>query len=91
VWHHTLLIGRAFFVLTILAIMEQLNAASVLPAGPNFVEHVRALSGWIREVVMHGVLHGAASALDATHLRSDTDLCVVEPGFPPELLVQRAS
>jgi hypothetical protein len=71
--------------------MEQLNAASVLPAGPNFLEHVRALPAWIREVVMHGVLHGAASALATAHLCSDTDLCVVEPGFPPELLVQRAS
>jgi hypothetical protein len=71
--------------------MEQLNAASVLPAGPNFLEHIRALPTWIREVVMHGVLHGAASALDAAHLRSDTDLCVLEPGFSSELMVQRAS
>jgi hypothetical protein len=47
VWHHILLIGRAFFVLALSAIMEQLNAMSVLPTGPNFLEHVRALSAQI--------------------------------------------
>jgi hypothetical protein len=40
---------------------------------------------------MHGIRHGAMSALAATHLCSDADLCVVEPGFLPELPVQRAS
>jgi hypothetical protein len=47
VWHRILLIGWAFFVLALSAIMEQLNVASVLPAGPNFLEHVRALSAQI--------------------------------------------
>ena len=71
--------------------MEQLNAASVLPAGLNFLEHIHALSAWIQEVVMHGVHHGATAAQVASHLRSDVDLHAVEPWFPPELLVQRAS
>ena len=71
--------------------MEQLNAASVLPAGPNFLERVRALPVQIWEVLTHGVRHRAASALAAAHLRSDADLHEVEPGFPPELPVQRAS
>ena len=71
--------------------MEQLNTASVLPVGPNFLEHIRALPARIREVVTHGVRHGAASALAATHLRSEADLRAVEPGFPPEQPVQRAS
>ena len=90
-WHHILLIGRVFFVLAILAVMEQLNAMFVLSAGPNFLEHVRALPAWIREVVTHGVHHGAASALAAAHLHLDADLRAVEPWFPPELPVQRAS
>ena len=66
--------------------MEQLNAAPVLLAGPNFLEHVHALSTWIREVVMHGVRHGATLALAVAHLRSDANLRAVEPGFPPKLL-----
>ena len=71
--------------------MEQLNATSMLPAGPNFLEHVHALPAWIREVVMHSVHHGAASALATAHLLSHMDLRAVEPEFPPELPVQRAS
>ena len=71
--------------------MEQLNAMFVLPAVPNFLEHVRALSAWIREVVMHGVHHRAASALATAQLHSYVDLHAVEPGFSPELPVQRAS
>ena len=67
--------------------MEQLNAMSVLPAGPNFLEHVRALPARIREVVTHGVRHGAVSALATAHLCSDMDLRAVEPGFPPKLPV----
>ena len=67
-WHCILLIGRVFFILGLLAIMEQLNAASVLPMGPDFLEHVRALPAWIPEVVTHGVRHGAVLALDAAHL-----------------------
>ena len=69
------------------AIMEQLKAMFVLPAGPNFLEHIHALPVWIQEVVTHGVHHGAALALAATHLRLDADLHAVEPGFLPELLV----
>ena len=46
-WHRILLIGRVFFVLALLAVMEQLNVVSVLPVGPNFLEHVRALPVWI--------------------------------------------
>ena len=80
-----------FLVLALSAVMEQLNAASVLPVGPNFLEPVRALPAWIQEVVTHGLCHGAMSALAAAHLRSDVDLRAVEPGFPPELPVQRAS
>ena len=71
--------------------MEQVNVAFVLPVGPNFLEHVCALSAWIREVVMHGIHHGAMSALATTHLYSDANLRAVEPGFLPELPVQRAS
>ena len=65
--------------------MEQLNATSVLPAGPNFHEHIRALPAWIRKIVTHGVCHGAALALAAAHVHSDIDLHAVEPGFPLEL------
>ena len=75
-----------FFILALLAVMEQLNATPVLLAGPNFLEHVHALSTWIREVVMHGVRHGDTSALAVAHLRSDANLRAVELG-PPELLV----
>ena len=71
--------------------MEQLNSMSVLPVGPNFLEHVHALSTRIRKIVMHGIHHRAASALAVAHLRSDVDLRAVEPGFPLELQVQRAS
>ena len=71
--------------------MEQLNAAPVLPAGLNFLEHVCALPARIQEVVTHGVRHGAASSLAATHLHSEANLRAVEPRFPPELPVQRAS
>ena len=71
--------------------MEQLNAAFVLPVGPNFLEHVHALPMQIWEVVMHGLHHRAASALAASHLHSDMNLRAVEPGFLPELSVQRAS
>ena len=90
-WHHILLIGRVFFVLALSAVMEQLNAASVLPAGPNFLDRVHALSVRIREVVMHGLCHGATSGLATTHLHLDVDLHAVEPWFPPEVPVQRAS
>ena len=90
-WRRILLIGRVFFVLALLAVMEQLSTTSVLLVGSNFFEHVHALPTQIREVVMHGVHHRAASALAATHLRSDVDLRAVEPGFPPELPIQRAS
>ena len=90
-WNRILLIGRVFFVLALLAIMEQLNTASMLPVGPNFLERVRVLPAWIWEVVMHGLRHGAASALATAHLHSDVDLLAVEPWFPPELPVQRAS
>ena len=86
-----LLISRVFFILALSAIMEQLNAAFVLPAGPYFLEHVHALPARIQEVVTHGVRHGAASALATTHLRSDVDLRAVELGFSPELPVQRGS
>jgi Ca2+/H+ antiporter len=58
--------------------MEQLNTVSVLPVGPNFLEHVRALQSWIREVVTYGVCLGAASALAIAYLRSDADLCAME-------------
>jgi len=88
---HILLIGRVFFVLALSTIMEQLNAASVLLVGPNFLERIRTLPAWIREVVTHGVHHGAMSALAAYYLHSDTDLRVVERGFLQELRVQRAS
>ena len=71
--------------------MEQLNAASVLLAGANFLERVHALLAWIQEVVTHDIHHGATSALATTHLCSDVDLRAVEPRFPPELPVQRAS
>ena len=71
--------------------MEQLNVASVLPVGPNFLEHVRALPVRIWEVVTHGVCHRAMSALATVHLCSDTDLRAVVRWFPPELPVQRAS
>ena len=60
--------------------MEQLNVASVLPTGPNFLEHVRALSTQIPKVVMHGIHHGATSALATAHLCLDMDLRVVELG-----------
>jgi hypothetical protein len=80
-----------FLILALSAVMEQLNDASVPPAGPNFLERIRALPARIRVAVMHGFRHGATSALAAAHLRSDTDLRAVEPGFPPKLSVQRAS
>ena len=90
-WHRILLIGRVFFILALSAIMEKLNAASMLPVGPNFLEHVHALPARTQEVVTHGVRHGAASTLATAHLHLDTDLRAVEPGFPLELQVQRAS
>ena len=71
--------------------MEQLNVASVLSAGPNFLERICALPTWIQEVVMQGLRHGAAFALAAAHLHLDIDLGAVEPGFLSELPVQRAS
>ena len=55
-----------FLVLALSAIMEQLNAVSVLSTGPNFLERVCALPTWIQEVVTHGVRHGAALALATT-------------------------
>ena len=36
-----------FLVLALSAVMEQLNAVSVLLAGPNFLGRVRALPAWI--------------------------------------------
>ena len=36
-----------FLVLALSAVMEQLNAVSVLPMGPNFLERVHALPTWI--------------------------------------------
>ena len=90
-WRRILLIGRVFFILALLAVMEQLSTTFVLLVGSNFFEHVHALPTRIREVVMHGVHHRAVSALAATHLRSDVDLHAVERGFSPELPVQRAS
>ena len=71
--------------------MEQLNAASVLPAGMNFLEHIHALPAWIQEVVTHGLRHGDVSILATAHLHLDVDLRAVEPVFPPDLLVQRDS
>ena len=71
--------------------MEQLNAASMLPVGLNFLEHVYALPMQIQEVVMHGLHHWAMSALATSHLCSDMDLRAVEPVYPPKLPVQRAS
>ena len=64
--------------------MEQLNAVSVLLAGSNFLERVRALPAWIWEIVMHGVRDGATLALATTHLCLDVDLSAVEPWFPLE-------
>ena len=81
----------SFLILALLTIMVQLNAASVLLAGPNALERFHALLAWIREVVTHGIRHGATSALAATHLRLDANLRAVESGFPLELPVQRAS
>jgi hypothetical protein len=81
----------SFLILDLSTVMEQLNAMSLLPVGPIFLERVRALPMLIREVVMHGFRHRFASALAATHLHSDADLRVVEPGFLLELPVQRAS
>ena len=80
-----------FLVLALSAVKEQLNATSTLPAWPNFLDRVRALPARIQEVVTHGLRHGAASTLATAHLRSDVDLRAVEPGFLPELPVQRAS
>jgi len=67
--------------------MAQLNATSMLPAGPNFLERFSAVPVRIWELVTHGLRHGAASALATAHLRLDADLRAVEPGFPPELPV----
>ena len=80
-----------FLPLALSAIVEKLNAAFVLLVGPNFLERVCALPVRIREVVTHGLHHRAASAPATAHLRSDADLRAVEPGFPLELPVQRAS
>ena len=52
-----------FLVLALSVVMEQLNAASVLPVGPNFLERVCAQPTRIQEVVTHGLRHGATSAL----------------------------
>ena len=71
--------------------MEQFNAVSVLPVGPNFHERIHALPARIQEVVTHGLRHGAMLALATAHICSDADLLAVEPGFPSELPVQRAS
>ena len=67
------------------AIVEQLNATSVLPVGPNFLERVGALPASIQEVVTHGLRHGATLAMAVAQLCSDADLRAVEPGFLPEL------
>ena len=71
--------------------MEQLNAAFMLLVGLNFLQRVYALPTWIWEVVTNGLHHGAALALATAHLSSDVGLRAVEPGFPLELQVQRAS
>ena len=76
-----------FFILALLAVMEQLNVVSVLPVGPNFLEHVQALPAQIQEVLTHGACHGTTSTLATTHLHSDMDLDAVELGFLSELPV----
>ena len=60
--------------------MEQLNAASVLPVGLNFLEHVRALPASIREVVTHGLRHGAASSL-TTMLKDKIKINMLTPSL----------
>ena len=67
--------------------MEQLNTASMLPVGPNFLERFSAVPVRIWELVTHGLRHGAASALATAHLCLDADLRAVEPGLPPKLPV----
>ena len=54
-------------------------------AGPDFHEQAHGLPVRIREVVVHGVHHGAAAALGVDHLRllAEVDLRTMEPGFPP--------
>ena len=76
-----------FLVLALSAIMEQLNTASVLLVGLNFLERICALPTWIQEVVTHGIRHGAASALATSHLYLDANLRAVELGSRPELPV----
>jgi hypothetical protein len=56
----------------------------VLLEGKSILDRLRCLSTQIREVVAHGVLHGAAGALTVAHLclSHKMDLHKVAPGFP---------
>jgi hypothetical protein len=80
-----------FLVLALLAVMEQLNAASVLPAGLNFLERVRALPVQIQEGVMHGLLPRSCISPGRRPPPFRRGLACGGAGFKPELPVQRAS
>jgi hypothetical protein len=55
-------------------VLEQATVVAiraVLPTGLNFLEQVRALLVWIMEAAMHGVCHGAVTALAITTFSSN--------------------
>jgi hypothetical protein len=56
----------------------------VLPVGTSTPDWLRCLPTQIREVVAHGICHGATGALTAAHLRlcHKIDLRKVTPEFP---------
>lgn len=55
----------------------------VQPAGSNFHQRALGFPARIKEVTVHGVRHGAATALFVTHihLQPRVDLHMVAPGF----------
>ena len=55
----------------------------VLPAGTSIPDWLRCLPTQVREVVAHGICHGAIGALNTAHLHlpHKMDLRRVTPGF----------
>lgn len=63
--------------------MEAINELVQL-TGSNLHEQALGRLAWIRDVMAHGVRHGATVALAITHLcpQPEEDLHAIEPGFP---------
>lgn len=56
-------------------------AASVNARGEALEFHLQDIPIHAREIALHGIRHGAAHALTATHLQSGQDLRAIEPGY----------